>query len=236
MARQLSYLPDFGAVAMAVVLSSGKKAWVSSRPEVSLAATHLGFSRAEMLFSYNFLCEERVIFPDEFIAIDEVQISINKLIESYGIYRGYCYTRVCDDCSIIVCYYTARKITNYHEIYAATYDVVKKFAVNFLDALLPQFILALPEIKASRFATDATYRQKILLQGSGMRNYQYHLTEKEIAILYWSARGKTAGEIAIILGLTKNTIDTYRRSLLDKMAVSNITHAVHIATIAGLII
>jgi DNA-binding CsgD family transcriptional regulator len=89
----------------------------------------------------------------------------------------------------------------------------------------------------SRFATDAQYRERIIQANNKLNIEQtVSLSSSELSILYWSAQGKTAEEVATILGLTKNTVDTYRRNLLDKLDVSNITQAVHVASTMGLIV
>ena len=56
------------------------------------------------------------------------------------------------------------------------------------------------------------------------------LTPKETEVLTWIMLGKTDGEIAVILGITKNTVDTHIRSIYKKYNVYNRVTAV----VAGL--
>jgi DNA-binding CsgD family transcriptional regulator len=55
------------------------------------------------------------------------------------------------------------------------------------------------------------------------------LTGRELDVLRWIARGKTAGEIATILGIGKRTVDEHAASAIGKLGAANRTHAVVLA-------
>jgi DNA-binding CsgD family transcriptional regulator len=55
------------------------------------------------------------------------------------------------------------------------------------------------------------------------------LTPRELDVLRWIARGKTAGEIATILGIGKRTVDEHAASAVGKLGAANRTHAVVLA-------
>jgi DNA-binding response OmpR family regulator len=61
------------------------------------------------------------------------------------------------------------------------------------------------------------------------------LSEREIEALSWSARGKTSGEIATILGLSKRTVDFHIDNAREKLGVATRVEAVVRATRDGLI-
>ena len=61
------------------------------------------------------------------------------------------------------------------------------------------------------------------------------LSEREIEALSWSARGKTSGEIATILGLSKRTVDFHIDNAREKLGVATRVEAVVRATREGLI-
>ncbi len=61
------------------------------------------------------------------------------------------------------------------------------------------------------------------------------LTEREIETLTWSARGKTSSEIAMIIGLTKRTVDFHIENSRRKLDVATRTEAVVKAASGGLI-
>jgi DNA-binding response OmpR family regulator len=52
------------------------------------------------------------------------------------------------------------------------------------------------------------------------------LSEREVAALTWSARGKTSDEIATILGLSKRTVDFHMDNARAKLGVATRTQAV----------
>ena len=60
------------------------------------------------------------------------------------------------------------------------------------------------------------------------------LTRREIEILKWSAEGKTAGDIAMILCLKERTIHFHIASAIQKMGVCNKTAAVVQAALHGM--
>lgn len=62
-----------------------------------------------------------------------------------------------------------------------------------------------------------------------------HLSEREIEALVWSARGKTSGEIATILGLSKRTVDFHIDNAREKLGVATRIEAVVKAASAGII-
>jgi LuxR family quorum sensing-dependent transcriptional regulator len=61
------------------------------------------------------------------------------------------------------------------------------------------------------------------------------LTAREQEVLKWTASGKSAWEIGLILGITKRTVDEHAQSAFRKLGAANRTHAVAIAVREGLI-
>lgn len=61
------------------------------------------------------------------------------------------------------------------------------------------------------------------------------LTPREIEVLTWAARGKTAWEIGEILGIAKRTVDEHTQSASRKLGAANRTQAVAIALREGVI-
>ncbi|MCI3947179.1 helix-turn-helix transcriptional regulator [Pseudomonas syringae] len=63
-----------------------------------------------------------------------------------------------------------------------------------------------------------------------------NLTYREIEVLKWSAEGKTAGDIAIILCLKERTIHFHIASAIQKMGVCNKTAAAVRAVMSGILL
>lgn len=61
------------------------------------------------------------------------------------------------------------------------------------------------------------------------------LSERERECLYWVAEGKTAGEVAVILGVTANTVNSYLNLAIRKVGASNRAMAIATAIRAGVI-
>lgn len=61
------------------------------------------------------------------------------------------------------------------------------------------------------------------------------LTNRERECLLWTARGKSASSISVILGLSENTINFYVKNAMRKLGTTNRVVAVVLAVRAGLI-
>jgi DNA-binding CsgD family transcriptional regulator len=61
------------------------------------------------------------------------------------------------------------------------------------------------------------------------------LTQRERECLLWTARGKSASTISVILGLSENTINFYVKNAMRKLGTTNRVVAVVLAVRAGLI-
>ena len=61
------------------------------------------------------------------------------------------------------------------------------------------------------------------------------LSDRERECLYWVAEGKTAGEVAMILGVTANTVNSYLSHAIRKVGASNRAMAIATAIRAGVI-
>ncbi|MDN2580785.1 helix-turn-helix domain-containing protein [Aquibium sp. ELW1220] len=61
------------------------------------------------------------------------------------------------------------------------------------------------------------------------------LSDRERECLYWVAEGKTASEVAMILGVTANTVNSYLSHAIRKVGASNRAMAIATAIRAGVI-
>ena len=60
------------------------------------------------------------------------------------------------------------------------------------------------------------------------------LTAREVEILKWTAEGKTAGDIAVILSLKERTVHFHMANAIVKMGACNKTAAVVQAALRGM--
>jgi DNA-binding CsgD family transcriptional regulator len=61
---------------------------------------------------------------------------------------------------------------------------------------------------------------------SGAARGRGKLSNREMTVLTWLALGKSAQDVAHILGISVNTVRSHIRSIIRKLNVSNIPHAV----------
>lgn len=64
-------------------------------------------------------------------------------------------------------------------------------------------------------------------RGAGTKLYA--LTSREVEVLSWVARGKSAWEIGEILHIAKRTVDEHVQTAVRKMGAVNRAHAVALA-------
>jgi DNA-binding CsgD family transcriptional regulator len=57
----------------------------------------------------------------------------------------------------------------------------------------------------------------------------HSLTPRELEVLGWVAKGKTAQDTAQILGISKRTVDEHVQTIIRKLGAANRTHAIAIA-------
>lgn len=68
------------------------------------------------------------------------------------------------------------------------------------------------------------------LECGGMRaDRDFELTDRELECLFWIAEGKTSDEIAVILGISRNTINNYITSVMRKTATKTRSEAIAFA-------
>jgi DNA-binding CsgD family transcriptional regulator len=62
-----------------------------------------------------------------------------------------------------------------------------------------------------------------------------HLSPREREVLQWAARGKSAVDTGVILGISPHTVTFHRRGAMKKFDVTNLRQAVAAAVAAALI-
>jgi DNA-binding CsgD family transcriptional regulator len=85
-----------------------------------------------------------------------------------------------------------------------------------------------------RTLRGAHYRICLLVIRDHMRKIK--LSKRESEVLHWMARGKSNPEIAIIIGISAETVDTYVRRLYPKLGVHDRVTAVAEGIARGLIL
>jgi DNA-binding CsgD family transcriptional regulator len=72
----------------------------------------------------------------------------------------------------------------------------------------------------------AAYGASFAEGGDAKTERDFELTERELECLFWIAEGKTSDEIAVILGISRNTINNYITSVMRKTATKTRSEAI----------
>ncbi|MBZ9921929.1 autoinducer binding domain-containing protein [Mesorhizobium sp. BR1-1-7] len=84
-----------------------------------------------------------------------------------------------------------------------------------------------PEARCSVHALSRhAYTAALRLAGNAGRAPEKRLSDREREILQWTAAGKTAWEVSVILGISESTVNTHLRNIRQKLNAANIAHAV----------
>jgi DNA-binding CsgD family transcriptional regulator len=75
----------------------------------------------------------------------------------------------------------------------------------------------------------AGYYSSFTRVGESRSERDFELTDRELECLYWIAEGKTSDEIAMILGISRNTINNYITSVMRKTATKTRSEAIALA-------
>jgi DNA-binding CsgD family transcriptional regulator len=71
--------------------------------------------------------------------------------------------------------------------------------------------------------------------GQAVLTEKFLLSQREQEVMLWTARGKSASSISIILGLTENTVNFYVKNAMRKLGTTNRVVAVVLAVRSGII-
>lgn len=75
-------------------------------------------------------------------------------------------------------------------------------------------------------AVLAGYLASFKAESAERQEREFDLTERELECLFWIAEGKTSEEIAVILGISRNTINNYITSVMRKTATRTRSEAI----------
>lgn len=94
-----------------------------------------------------------------------------------------------------------------------------------LMLLFPADVI-LSQVGLRDIALLAAYVASLKTSVDARQERECELTEREIECLFWIAEGKTSEEIAVILGISRNTINNYITSVMRKTATRTRSEAI----------
>ena len=86
--------------------------------------------------------------------------------------------------------------------------------------------LILSQERLREAALLAAYATSFVEERQRKSDRDFELTDRELECLFWIAEGKTSDEIALILGISRNTINNYITSVMRKTATKTRSEAI----------
>lgn len=188
----------------------------------------------DKLYTEDFSCSDKIISGNDYYLCNQVD-SVSKNLQAqlenrFSIHRGYYTIKRCPECIFIFGAIKSTKIDDSEIFYKKTHVNFNNFCVYFLDEFEELIKFNNPAYKNAIVLNDKHYRKNIIVNN---KNNFKMLTKREVDILFWAAQGKTSNETSIILGISQSTVDDYRKSAINKLDCSNITHTVFEAVKLG---
>ncbi len=123
------------------------------------------------------------------------------------------------------------------------YDFIYYFkdkAKKIISEANSQHTINFPSTDSTTLPTISTLKNKsysndIRRYYTGPTNSYEYLTRRETECLRWSAHGKSIDEIAVILGLTNRTVESYLSHAKKKFGCHKLTQAIYLACKANII-
>jgi DNA-binding CsgD family transcriptional regulator len=112
------------------------------------------------------------------------------------------------------------------QYYALTFNVGR---TRFSLLLLTRESATLSSERLRDVGLLAGYLASSIRCFEGKTERDFDLTERELECLFWIAEGKTSDEIAMILGISRNTINNYITSVMRKTATKTRSEAIAFA-------
>ena len=114
------------------------------------------------------------------------------------------------------------------------YQAMKAGAMGYVlkDAASAELVKAVQAVCAGRQYVSSAIGP--LLEFSGQRGPLESLSTRECQVLQLVVEGRTSGEIAHAINLSKTSVDTYRSRLMKKLGVSDVASLVKLAVQHGL--
>ncbi|MEL7341295.1 MAG: response regulator transcription factor, partial [Bacteroidota bacterium] len=102
------------------------------------------------------------------------------------------------------------------------------------DDVFEELLYAIREVASGQeyYGKEPTKLQREIIR-DGLEKVD-DLSERQIQVVYWLARGKTTEEIAKILIRSPNTIHTHRRNILQRLDLNNVAELVAWSMAKGL--
>lgn len=225
---------DISNFSISMLFRCGKRYYISNLYLWAIPYRTEGLYRGDVDHDRS-LYDRREYFIQRDIEYDTMQIPIIQILESrYHLNTTFAMIRQCHECDLIIEAYNREKVIDPHKFYLQIREQFEKFICHFLDAMQEEMISALHEQKWLSILIDPDYRKKVITRKL-LIDATPSLTPRELQCLKLIAEGKNTREVAELLFLAYETVNTHAKSIRQKLGCKNITAAVSKAFIWGLI-
>lgn len=152
------------------------------------------------------------------------------LTNKFNVHRTFYTIRNTEECTFVFGGATKNKIADSSLLYKKCKDKFDDFCVNFIRDSQRLIIDHNSELKNAIILNDRAHLIRCIKNPSEIYN---ELSTREIECITWAAKGKTSLETALILNISSETVNKYRRSVIKKLDCTNLCHAVYKAVCYG---
>ncbi len=221
-------------ISLTLSINNNIKCYISSFYEVADEYVKTGLIRSNSKsYSSGFNGKTYYIYNND-DEIDTVDFLINDFFTQHNLFQNYSIYRSFSSCSFIFTLMTKNKVPFLNDFYNETINKLESFCVILVQKYMNLLSLYVDSLNQGRL-----HGAKKLIEDMMKERLVYKkikLTNNDKNILYLSSLGKNSKEIALILGLSHETVATYRKRILPKLGAKNIVHAVKMVMLNGEII
>ncbi len=233
--EKLPTIGEIKQISIFLITADNKMALLSNNPLEAILGENYQYPLINIKALSSEYADNGYLLMNEQTYIDKThhQHFIEMLRKTFCLHPTLALIRHSLDCSLVCFLLHENAIADKQAFYDNYINNIEQFILEFLENTLTIYAEQLPLLKSTPFYQDKNSRKKMITNRLSL--HEQDLFACEIDTLNWTARGKTAEEIAIILNLSTNTITTYRQRAIKKLNAKNISHAIYIAAQKGLI-
>lgn len=217
-------IPNFS---LSMIFRSGKRYYISNLYWWAVAYRTEGYYRGDYDHLFE-IYDGKEYFIQDKLEKDATQKGILEVMtKRYSVYTTFAMVRQCFECDLIIEAYNSSKTTNPEAFYLKHRDAFENFIIGFLDEMKEDICQSLPEYRSLDIFQNKVFRKKVITRELNTLNSV--LTQRELQCLFLITQGNSPKEIASILCLSVETINTHFKSVRKKLNCNTINQAVVIA-------
>ena len=226
--RNLKQLLNVDYFSICLKLPNGRKQIISNNPgNIAIPYQINGLKRLDNVFELaSAVKRNKDFFAANQLPYDACAQAYQKIMnERFNVFNAFGFKRQFDGFQLKIIF-----AKNKEQLVKLDFVLERNmmiFANNFIDEILPYYIIDNLDLKYSRLGQDNAFRKNFIF-GKYITTVP-NLSQREKECLFWTRYGKSADEIASIIGLKRTTVKNYLESVREKFEVSTIQEAITLA-------